>query len=199
MLTLLERPAQVLFDEWLASTCSYTFTPSELEAACVGSTNPLLAALNLSLSTPSAAAYIGVYGDSHPSREQDWVPLTLTLPTSGLERVWDAPSQTCRNMLGGIQLSILSADVGNVLLPVRKVVGAQLQISSQTLTVRNCPLGQQCGSTLSVWATVSFTTLPREGRAYEFVPQTPQWIPSLPSDFFYPFYLGDNSPDASSA
>jgi len=226
---------QVLFDEWLASSCSYTYSLEALEAACTADPaqpDPLLAALNISLTSTVDSAfastygdaliagYVGVYGDSHPQRTDgcppvsdpsktspgcDWLPITLALrdasgiavtSSSSLVRTWDPPTQSCRNMLSGIHLHVLSADVGNVLLPVRKVVGARLEVSYQTVSARRCPLGRKCDTTVSVSATTSFTTLPRDGRAYEFVPQTPQLIPSLPSDFFYPFFIGDSSQDA---
>ncbi|KAL1518606.1 hypothetical protein AB1Y20_002894 [Prymnesium parvum] len=191
---------QVLFDEWFAKSCAYSYTLSELEASCsssLGAADPILTALNLSL-TSSVAAYVGAYGDSHPGSPDDWVPLTVSLPASAFDRTWDAASQSCRNVLSGIHLKILSADVGNVLLPVRKVIGAQLEITTQTVITRRCAIGRRCNTVFSISASTSFTTLPREGRAYEFVPQTPQLIPSLPADFFYPFFLGDDSIDADS-
>ena len=83
--------------------------------------------------------------------------------------------------------------MGNVLLPVRKVVGARLEITSKDVRARRCPIGRRCDTLYSVSASASFTTLPLDGRTYEFVPSTPKLIPSLPSDFFYPFYFGDDS------
>ena len=86
--------------------------------------------------------------------------------------------------------------MGNVLLPVRKVVGAQLEITTKDVTARRCAIGRRCNTIYSVSASASFTTLPIDGRAYEFVPSTPKLIPSLPADFFYPFYFGDDSRNA---
>lgn len=141
---------------------------------------------------------MGIFGDSHPASQEDWLPLSLTLPPAGLERNWDATTQSCSNVLSGIRIDVLTADIGEVLRPLRKVVGAQLELSTQTVFARRCAIGRSCNTVFSISASASFTTLPPEGRIYEFVPQTPQIIPSLPADFFYPFYLGDDSPDAVS-
>ena len=46
------------------------------------------------------------------------MPLTLTLPSSGLVREWVEATQTCRNMLGGLHLRLLSADVSVTVVTV---------------------------------------------------------------------------------
>ena len=156
----------------MVASCSYTFsTATELERACNGS-NPtggdaLLSQLNLSLTTPTTAAYVGIYGDSHVDRSEDWIPLTVTLPPMGTVASWDASTQSCSNMLRGLHLRVLSADVGSLYLPARKVLSAQLIVTSQTVSARRCPLGRSCDTVWVVSATNEFSTVPEGGRARE--------------------------------
>lgn len=182
----------VVFGESFAATCSQQMSADDLEAYCVGAPSvdqqPLFAALNYSSTTK-----VGVYGDSHPENPEDWVALKLEYPDRGgpenLRPQWNARDQKCTNVLSGINLRLLVTDIGSVTNPVTKVVGAELILTRQTINVARCALGvHQCNTVVSVTATATFARLDTE--SFEFIPDSPQIIPPLPSDFFYPFFVG---------
>jgi len=87
-------------------------------------------------------------------------------------------------------LQVLYAEVGATNHPAKKIVGAQLLLSSQTVRVARGALGQGIATHAVVSASTSFVELP--GRAYDYVPPTPTIVPQLPSDLFYPFLIDEN-------
>ena len=178
----------IAFGEALAVTCKTQLSPSELEAFCVDvapADQPLIAALNL-----TSATKVGVYGDSHPENPEDWVDLKISYPLGNAQDLrpqWDPEQQQCTNVLSGMNLRFLVAEVGAVANPIAKVVGAELILTRQTVKAARCALGAQCDTVLSVTATATFAKLDTE--SFEFIPVSPQIIPPLPSDFFYPFFI----------
>ena len=94
-------------------------------------------------------------------------------------------------------LSLCWQAVGSVTLPINKVVGAQLEVTTQTVRAARCGPGRSSDTVVTFSASTTFASLPVEGRARDFVPGTPQLIPELPPDFFYPFSFGDNSQAAT--
>lgn len=182
----------VLFGEAMARTCTTKLSAAALASWCqdvLPQNQPLIKALNLSWVTSTVPAYIGVFGDSHPdstSFNSDWVSLEVTTRGS-LRPEWIAGTQTCANVLSGIHLKVLTANVGSVTAPATKVIGAQLHLSSQTVSSARCPLGQSCETVVSVTATTTFAAL--EDNTYDFIPPTPTIIPPLSADFFYPFLM----------
>jgi len=183
----------VLFGEDLAVSCTMSFTPDELESACLYppalAETPLIAALNV-----TATTQIGAYGDSHPNAPDDWVPLTLRYPQNDARQIvpsWDPSSKTCANMLSGMHLKVLTTTVGSTASPIIKVVGAEMSFSSRSVRATRCSVGAACAATtLAVAATATFAMLDSE--AFEFIPESPQLIAPLPYDFFYPFYMSSN-------
>ena len=87
-------------------------------------------------------------------------------------------------------LQVLYAEVGATNHPAKKIVGAQLLLSSQTVRVARGAFGQGIPTHAVVSASTSFVELP--GRAYDYVPPTPTIVPQLPSDLFYPFLIDEN-------
>ena len=85
-------------------------------------------------------------------------------------------------MLSGIHVQILVADVGAVLMPIRKIIGAQIVLTTQTVKPRRCALGVACNTHVQVRATSEFVVLPEDGRTFDYVPPTPTIIPALPDD-----------------
>jgi len=178
----------VLFGEDLAVSCVSHFSPTELAAWCSAAlpltAQPLFAALNLS----DGSSLVGVYGDSHPLMTSDWVPLRVRYPQNNAQSLtptWDPATQTCSNVLAGIHLRVLVADVGAIQLPSTKVLGVELILTSRDVAASRAPLGRSSTTVLTTTATATFARL--DTTSFEFVPDSPQLIPPLPYDFFYPF------------
>ena len=183
----------VLYGEDLAVSCSKTYTPAELEQACLYppalADQPQIAALNI-----TAATVIGIYGDSHPNTPEDWVPLTLRYPQNDARQIipsWDPSAGECTNMLSGMDFKVLTTNVGSTTTPISKVVGAELHFRSRSVRATRCARGGTCGATtVTVTATTTYASLDSE--SYAFIPESPQLIAPLPYDFFYPFYMSSN-------
>ena len=184
----------VRFGEDLATSCTLTQTAAELEAYCLNppalADQPIVASLNVSSTTQ-----IGVYGDSHPSTAADWVPLSLRYPQNDAKQVvpaWDATTRTCSQFLSALHLRVLYAEVGSTTTPIRKVVGAEIFFDKRTVQAASCAFGSvSCPPTVTtITATATFNKL--ESSAFAFVPESPQLIPPLPYDFFYPFFMSSN-------
>lgn len=193
--------ASLLFGEALEASCTMTKDYTTLSEYCTDTdwkTLPMIAALGLDLES-SVVAYLGEFGDSHPEATDDWVDMTLDLPTAGLTMSWDATNGQCSNMLSGIHVKILTADVGAVLMPIRKIIGAQIVLTSQTVKPRRCPLGVACDTAVVVRATTEFVVLPNDGRTFDYVPPMPTIIPALPHDLFYPFHLDSSTTSGASS
>ena len=78
---------------YLSPSCTMTMDYAALSSYCTDTTwttLPMIAALGLDLTSSSAVAYMGAFGDSHPEATDDWVDVTLDLPTAGLTMGWDA-------------------------------------------------------------------------------------------------------------
>ena len=120
------------------------------------------------------------------------VPLTLRWVQNEPETVtsWDPSTATCSNVLTGIHLRVLYADVGSVTVPVSKIVGAELMLTSRSVTAGRSPLGHAADATVTISATSTFARL--DADSFEFIPESPQLIPPLPYDFFYPFTTSYN-------
>tara|TARA_B110001452_G_scaffold104469_1_gene86601 strand:- start:94 stop:1785 length:1692 start_codon:yes stop_codon:yes gene_type:complete len=194
--------ASLLFGEALEASCTMTMDYAALSSYCTDTTwttLPMIAALGLDLTSSSAVAYMGAFGDSHPEATDDWVDVTLDLPTAGLTMGWDATNGQCSNMLSGIHVKILTADVGAVLMPIRKIIGAQIVLTSQTVQPRRCPLGVACDTAVVIRATTEFVVLPENGRTFDYVPPMPTIIPALPHDLFYPFHLDSSTTSGASS
>ena len=177
----------VLFGEDLAVSCTMSYTPAALEAACTAQTaiadQPLLKALNV-----SAATLVGRYGDAHPSTATDWAALTLRYPQNTAAQLvpsWTAATKTCSNLLSGFHLRVLYTEVGPTAAPINKVVGAELVYTSRNVQATRCVSGPCATTQVAITATATFAKLSSE--AYAFIPDAPQLIPPLPYDFFYPF------------
>jgi len=181
----------LLFEDEVATSCSLAFDDaSALQAWCETQLTPAdiapLAALNLTLDG-DVAGYIGAFGDSHPGNADEWLPLTVVQPSSGLSARWDPLTQSCSGVLGNLQFEVLYAEVGAVLRPHKEVLGARLVLSEQTVQASRCVRDGPCQTHIAVSASSSYVLLPDGGRIYDFVPPLPTVIPPLPSDLFYPF------------
>ena len=71
-------------------------------------------------------------------------------------------------------------------------MGAEIFFDKRTVQAASCALGSvSCPPTVTtITATATFNKL--ESSAFAFVPESPQLIPPLPYDFFYPFFMSSN-------
>ena len=167
------RGAELLFGEALEASCttalSYAQLPTFCEPVEPGSARPsganvpaggpeLLAALGLDWSASSVSTYFGAFGDAHPAATDDWVGVTMDPPKS-----MSYVRGECSNVLAGIHVRLLTADVGAVLMPVKKIIGAHITLSSQTVTARRCALGVACDTHIVVRATTEVVDVPEDG------------------------------------
>ena len=84
---------------------------------------------------------------------------------------------TCSNVLAGIHVRLLVADVGALVMPVRKIIGAQIELTSQTVVARRCALGVPCDTRVVTRATSEVVTVPVLRRPLK--PQHPTPTPIL--------------------
>jgi hypothetical protein len=104
---------------------------------------------------------------------------------------WLPDTQSCTGVVDGVHLRVLTTDVGSVSSPITKVIGAELEISTRRVKAARCPFGTApCETSFTVSATTSFVK--RNSASYTFVPESPNIIPPLPYDFFYPFFMSSN-------
>ena len=178
----------VNFGEDMALSCTYTYSAAEFEAMCSAGTalssQPAFATLNMS----ETSSLMGVFGDSHPSIDTDWVPILLRYPQNDAAQLvtsWSSSSYECSNVLSGVHLRVLYTDVGSTSAPVSKVVGAEVLFTERTVAAARNALGLAASTTVTITATATFAKLDAE--SFEFIPPAPQLIPPLPHDFFYPF------------
>ena len=87
---------------------------------------------------------------------------------------------TCSNVLAGIHVRLLVADVGALVMPVRKIIGAQIELTSQTVVARRCALGVPCDTRVVTRATSEVVTVPARCRPFEPKPQHPTPIRTCP-------------------
>ena len=71
------------------------------------------------------------------------------------------------------------------LVPISKIVGAELHFTARTIAAARGPLGTPATTALTLTATTTFARL--DAQSFDFVPEAPTIIPPLPYDFFYPF------------
>lgn len=188
--------ATASFGEAMQTSCVSRVANEALDDWCsdpdlnAGLTQPLLSALGLNLGAGDSktVGWVGTFGDSHPEVAADWTAITLTMKGStSFIANWNAETQECRDVLASIQLRLLTTKVGKLSSPDEKIIGAELILTSQTVTPARCPLGRSCTTVIPVAASTDFVERPNDQR--DFVPGSPTIIPKLPRDFFYPFFL----------
>lgn len=167
--------AVVRVNEDMALSCGLALDAAGLAAACSATEPPAAVTVN--------ATHVGALGNADPLVPAEWVPLSRT-PTSQAT-TFDADSQTCQNVVTGLHLQFMTAFVGKEGNGQLKVIAARASNILGSWQYSRTDGGNQ---TFPVQNVVSWVHLPDQG-LQELLPPPPTIIPSLPSDFFYPFKI----------
>ena len=65
---------------------------------------------------------IGAYGNADPLDEEQWLPLTVTLPKT--KPSWSASTSICDNAVTGMHVKFLVAQTGEKQAPQNKIISA---------------------------------------------------------------------------
>jgi len=181
----------VLFGEDLTLGCTLQLTRAQLQNWCTSQTlHPLLQTPDFYLSGQQLLR-IGIWGDSDPTNPYDWLPppastqtqLTDTLDNPAAGQSWD-PRGRC-SIVDTVEYQILTVDVGNVLNPQRKILGARVRYLSRDW-LAPAPDKSLTSGYYPITARVTFLKM-KDGGSVEVIPPPPSFLPLLPDDLFYPF------------
>jgi tectonic-1/3 len=175
----------IKFGQDVRLTCDLSLTSTTLATTCVSGISPQL--LNIS------ATYIGMFGNSDYLYSSQWTPvLFVDLSSSG---TWSATDQTCTGIVNGIDIEFITADVGAVLNPQRKIVRVRVRKRSSTWRYRNRVT--TTAELFPVSVTASFVHIPASV-ASDVIRSAPPLIPELPRDVLYPLYMPDSAAPSQS-
>ena len=159
----------------ISAACVLSMTAAQLATACASSDVPVAIAIN--------TTHVGGLGNADPLTPSEWVPLTVQ--SGGQTATFDADTSTCSNAVVGVHVQFMTAFVGKQDNPQLKVVAARTQY---ILGAWQYTRGDGMAQAFPVQSVVTWTHLPDE-ELKELLPPPPTIIPSLPSDFFYPFEI----------
>ncbi|PIK39862.1 tectonic-like protein, partial [Apostichopus japonicus] len=134
------------------------------------------------------AYYVAMFGDSSVDVVGDWVPI-LQENTGGVP---SSPSKgTCSNMVTGLHIEVIYANVGSLQNPQPKILGVKYNYADGKILKYQC-LGSYCqedsGSLIQKFEITSSVTFIDASRQPEAViAERPTWESKLPNDFLYPF------------
>lgn len=178
-----------LFGEDQIESCSQQFTSVDaLRTWCTGDAD--LSFLDVDLDG-TTATWLGAFGDSHPESTltADWVQLRVESPGS-LTRTWSEETLQCSNVLSGVELTVVFAESGPVLQPHKRIVGAELKITKQTIEAAECGWQRYdpstCPSTNVIVTSVA-RFVERDAAAADFTPPPPSVFPVINAEILYPF------------
>jgi len=193
-----EDTIPVLFNQDLQLGCQIQLSRAELQGFCGGegaqrkALHPLL--------MYDERLRVGIWGDSAPSNHFEWLPSQEERYLAQdrepeANQAWDRRG-TCLNAINAIHYQFLTADVGNVKNPQRKIIGARIEYGKTSWSAMYPDDNTRAHYSLAT--SVSFIRL-EEGGSIEVVPPPPSILPVLPDDIFYPFAAGNSRAVPSSS
>ena len=180
--------SSILFDVDAVFSCSFTYTLSQLKAACLSNTFSQL---------ESNATYVGRYGNADYTNTNDWVAIVEDSKPSSVSifhivnsinphlKTWDELTQTCNNIAAGIEYQIVISKSGSVQNEQWKVQGIQRSRYSLTWTFSG---DNTKTNTFWIETRVKYVRTENQETIQKNYP-APNFLPFLPEDVFYPFSL----------
>jgi hypothetical protein len=125
---------------------------------------------------------IGKFGNADPAIKSDWIELVAPKRDAGNPLTYDATTKTCKNVIVGVDFTFVTVDTGSV-------SNTQLKIEKVFMSYRYTNL--QYNRALPSFRISMTASFGHYGGAVttEYTPPTPQLLPKLPRDIFYPFYV----------
>lgn len=188
-----ESVVEVGFGQDVKSGCSIEYDEAALEAACSAFANAQTLPVTLSdwwsaVVNGSVAAAIGMFGNADPLDASDWIALTTeSLSTYADVTMYNAKLRQCDDIVSSINLELLYAPVGENSDPQNKIVAARVWYGTDTWRFRRTDRSG-FAQTFSFYTTVTFVEYD-VSMIEDYVPSTPDLLPKLPHDLWYPFTL----------
>lgn len=164
-----------------AAQCTVPLTLAALETLCTD-------ADGLRAYMEPTQTRVGVWGNASAENLYDWRELQTAAWPSATPGTWDPLTATCSNLVTSVQVEFITADYGSQLNPQRAIVSARVTYARGAVT-----FAQAAATDLEpvpVFASVAWLHWPWGG-IKEVVPSSPPVLPTLPTDFLYPFYMSD--------
>jgi tectonic-1/3 len=181
----------ILFGLNMRSGCFISMTYNNMTSLCGLSQQYALEALNGS----SLFTHIASFGNTSQEKAGDWVEI-LSSVSSSLCSVTSNPTSTspgvCENIITGMNIQIVYANVGAINNPQPQIIGAEYQFICQPALRFQC-VGPYCHPSTANTTTQKFEVVSSVNFVDASTPpigaygQRPTVSSTLPADFFYPF------------
>ena len=131
---------------------------------------------------------LGKFGNSDPLNFEDWIELdSESLATFSEATLYNSQDRQCENMVTSVNMDIMYANVGEEGNPQPKIMTARLWFDSDTWRFRGTS-SINATQNFAFYSTVNFVNYDSETTGV-IVPPTPELLPTLPHDLWYPFTL----------
>jgi hypothetical protein len=164
--------------------CELSLTQAQLQTLCPSTD------VEQYLAFP--ATYVGMWGNSSVHNIEDWIKISKTTFPTDVTGTYVAATRTCTGLVTGMNLDIFVADYGAENNAQSAIIGARTEFTRDDWTFT----GVSTTQTFPLSVNVTFYKYPTAG-VVESSPRGPPVLPSLPSDFLYPFTL-DNAAEERS-
>ena len=191
------------FGNDLKSGCVVSLMEHELESACeafaTSSTLPVsLSDFWTTVLNGTIKTMFGKYGNSDPLNFDDWIePESETLSTFAQAALYNSQDRQCENMVTSLNLDIMYANTGEEGNPQPKIVSSRLWFGFDTWRYRDTSR-VNVTQNFGFYTTVNFVNYDSKVTG-AVVPPTPDLLPTLPHDLWYPFTLSSASKSGPSS
>lgn len=132
------------------------------------------------------------YGNADPLNFDDWIEVeSETIATFSEATLYNSQDRQCENMVTSLNLDIMYANTGEEGNPQPKIVSSRLWFGSDTWRYRDTSR-VNVTQNFGFYTTVSFVNYDSK-ITQAVVPPTPDLLPTLPHDLWYPFTLSSAS------
>ena len=181
------------FGNDLKSGCMVSLKEHELKSACEAFATSETLPISLSdfwntVLNGTIKTMLGKFGNSDPLNFDEWIELeSESISTFAQAALYNSQDRQCENMVTSLNLEIMYANVGEEGNPQPKIVSARLWFGSDTWRYRDTSR-VNATQNFGFYTTVSFVNYDSETTG-AVVPPTPDLLPTLPHDLWYPFTL----------
>ena len=140
--------------------------------------------------TVSGATRIGIYGNSDPLNEKEWLALEVVPATR--TPVPDKFSLECGFIATSRVFEFLYTDIGSRINPQRRIVKARVTYKTDSWKWRGNPRDDAATQLFETTNIVRFIEFKQPKKS--FVPRAPPLLPAIPHDVFYPFDIYGAAP-----
>eukprot|EP00940_MAST-03C_sp_MAST-3C-sp2_P001579 g1579.t1 len=185
--------ATVGFGQNVKTGCAIQLDRAALQDACNAFANNGTLPVSLSdfwtdVIAGNTVPMIGKYGNSDPLDFDDWVQLNMeSISTFSDVTLYNTLKRQCDNIVTSVNIELLYAYVGEEGNPQPKIVAARTWYGTDTWRFRG---EDRSGlkQSFAFYTTVTFVPY-NTGDADDAVPPSPDLLPTLPHDLWYPFTL----------